>query len=274
MRRIRHLSMLGLAAGVLTACQPETVLLSEDIPTAGIRFVHAVPDTGAMDLRPVDIVENNHFFGVTFRSTAQLYYRNARAGKRQFRIFMNGTTAAVASTVVKDTTVTLEAGKLYTFMLWGFARPGSTPGMRLTIIEDAAPAPAAGKTALRVVNAGAGLGALDVTAFQDGTTAPTSPTWAGVAELTASAYVIADTSRIRYRVTPSGSATTLFSDALALTGARGGVDFEALPGTQISQSGVSGIVFPRAVAGSQAGTSTTPGIIFVWDRRPPRAPGT
>src|SRR5687767_15825161 len=70
MRRILKASILCLAAGVLNACTPEEVTITEDIPTAGVRFIHAVPDTGAMDFRPVDIVENSTFYGVGFRAPA------------------------------------------------------------------------------------------------------------------------------------------------------------------------------------------------------------
>lgn len=272
MRRILKASILCLAAGVLNACTPEEVIITEDIPTAGVRFIHAVPDTGAMDMRPVDIVENSTFYGVGFRGTSLLFYKNARAGARHFRIFMSGTTQAVASTVVKDTTVNLEAGHRYTFILWGFARPGSNPGMRLDVIDDN-PADPGANVALRLVNAGAGLGAIDGRFYTTGGTPPTAPSWAAVPELTASAYVSTAPGSIRYNVRAAGSATNLFADATALAGVAATVDLDAQPGTTIAGSAVSGFVFPRSVAGSTAANFTTPGIIFVWDRRPPRAPG-
>src|ERR1051325_865304 len=143
MRRVSQLSVLCLVAGVVTACKIDQVVPTETPPTAGIRFVNAVPDTGAVDLRAVDIVENSAFYSVAFRGTALLYYKDAQAGSRHFKIFMANTDLslpadqqqAIASTVLKDTTVTLEAGKNYTFILWGYAR-GSAPAMRLSIIED------------------------------------------------------------------------------------------------------------------------------------------
>lgn len=270
MRRILPLSALLLVAGTMTACKPDEIITTEDIPTAGIRFIHAVPDTGAMDFRPVDIVENSTFYNVAFRSTTLLFYKNARAGERHFRIFMNGTTSAVASTVVKDTTVTLEAGKLYTFILWGFARPGSSPGLKLTVLKDD-PADPGSQVALRVVNAAAGLGALDVTQYPFTGSLPATPTWPGVAELSASSYVnVAAGDSVKYNVRPTGSGTALFADAKALVGLPATVDIDALPGTRVAGSAVSGFIVPRSVAGSQAANFTTPGIIFLWDRRPPR----
>lgn len=283
MRRIFQLSVLCLAAGVVTACEPEETIPTETAPTAGVRFVHAVPDTGAMDFRPVDIVENTHFYQVGFRGTALLYYKNARAGARKFRIFMNGNTQAVASTVVKDIDVTLEPGKNYTFIIWGNARTGSTPAMTLTILTDD-PADPGSQVALRILNATGA--AIDGKQYPSTGAAPATATWANVAPLTVSTYVAAAPGAIRYRVEPAGGGTALFADAVALAGAPatgpGGVlcppsttgcDRDALPGTTLPGSGVSGIVFPRSVAGSLATNFTTPGIIFVWDRRPPRLAG-
>lgn len=277
-QRILHLPVFCLAAGVAGACSTETVIGTVTPPTAGVRFVHAVPDTGSMDFRFVDIPENSAHYGFTFRATANLYYKGAEAGQRHLRIFMSGTTADVATIVVKDTLVNLEAGKLYTYILWGGARPGSTPPMQLTVLEDGTTDPGS-QVALRVINAAAGLGPLDVFQYVRGTatgsscpgggTVPATPTFAGVAELTASSYVLVAAGRICFRVTPPGGAA-LFTDALAPQGTAATIDIEAIPGTNVAGSAVTGIVVPRSVAGSQAASFATPGIIFAWDRRPPR----
>ncbi len=280
MRRFLHFSALCLAVGLGSACRPEEVIETEDIPTAGIRFINAVPDTFGMDFRPVDIVENSTFYGVVFRNTTLLFYKNARAGERHFKIFTAVPSAslpsdvqqAIASTVIADINVTLEAGKLYTFILWGYARTGSAPAMKLTVLEDS-PADPGTQVALRVVNAASGLAALDVFQYPNGGVVPGTPTWAGVETLTASSYINAPAGQIRFRVTPSGGGAALFTDPLALQGAAGTVDLEALPGTTVPGSAVSGFVVPRSVAGSPAANITTPGIIFAWDRRPPRSPG-
>jgi hypothetical protein len=275
MRRVSQLSVLCLAAGVVTACKLDQVVPTETPPTAGIRFVNAVPDTGAVDFRAVDIVENSAFYSVAFRGTALLYYKDAQAGSRHFKIFMANTDLslpadqqqAIASTVLKDTTVTLEAGKNYTFILWGYAR-GTSPAMRLSIIEDN-PADPGAQIALRVINAAAGLGALDVKEYPFLGTPPAAPTWAAVAELSASSYINAPAGdSVKYNVTPAGGGTALFTDAKALVGLPSTGDLEATPGTRMAGSAVTGIVVPRSVAGSKAASFTTPGIIFVWDRRP------
>ncbi len=277
MHRFYRLSVLALALGGATACTPEKIVETEDIPTAGIRFINAVPDTIGFDFRPVDIVENSVFYGVNFRTTTQLFYKNARAGNRHFRIFFtnpglglpSATQQAIASTVVEDVQITLEAGKRYTVILWGYMRPGSTPAKQLTVLTDD-PADPGAQVALRVINAASGLGAIDVRQYPNGGAVPAAATWANVAERTASSYVNVATGQIRYNVRLAGGATALFADALAPAGIAETIDIDAVPGTTLAGTAVSGIVFPRSVAGSTAANFTTPGIFFVWDRRPPR----
>jgi hypothetical protein len=284
MRRIFQLCTLGLAAGVVGACAPDQVVKTEDIPTAGVRFINAVPDTGAMDLRFVDIVESNAHFNVAFRNGAttsggviaspQIEYKNTRAGQRHFRIFMYGTTAALASTVVKDTTVNIEANKLYTALIWGHSKPGQTPAMRLSWIEEPAPDPGS-NVGLRVINATEGP--IDVRHFLSTGTAPSAATWGNVPALSISNYVNVAPAQYRFNVRSSGSTTNLFGDALALIGTPATVDIEALPGTTVAGSDVTMIVFPRSVPGTAAPQSTSgvsfaaPAASFMWDRRPPRA---
>lgn len=283
MRRTLQFSFLAVAMAAVTACEPQKVFETENIPTAGIRFINAVPDTGAVDFRPVDIVENSTFYQVAFRGTTLLFYKNARAGARKYKIFMANTDLslpyeqqqAIARTVVADVDLNLEAGKNYTVILWGYARSGSTPARRVTVMEDA-PADPGTQVALRILNTTDA--AIDGKHYLSTGTAPATATWAAVPALTASNYVNAATGTYRYNVTPAGGGTALFADATALAGTAAVVGppgpIDAAPGTTVAGSAVTGIVFPRSVAGSRAPNITTPGIVFVWDRRPPRAPGT
>src|SRR6476469_1935182 len=99
MRHFFKLSLV-LAAGAASACStPETIVKTENIPTAGVRFINAVPDTNAMDFRFIDIVESNAHYNIGCRNgpstvggvtgAAQIEYKNARAGSRHFRIFLS-----------------------------------------------------------------------------------------------------------------------------------------------------------------------------------------
>jgi uncharacterized protein DUF4397 len=290
MRRISRLLMLCLALGGANACSPEQILDTPVVPTAGIRFINAVPDTGAMDFRFVDLVENSAHWGQAFRNnpviasgvptSQQVQFKPARTGSRHFKIFMNSTNPLVAQTVVKDTTVQLEADHNYTVLLWGNARAGSTPAMRLTFIDETVADPGA-QVALRVINATGS--AIDVSYYPSTGTPPATATWANVGPLTVSSYATAAPGQLRFNVQPAGGGAPLVTDPLALigapalTGPPGPTD--ALPGTTVAGSAVTAIVFPRSVAGSQAPQTTAapsytaPAVTFVWDRRPARPPG-
>ena len=163
MRRMVQLSLLCLATGV-SACSPDKVVTTEDIPTAGLRFINAVPDTAGafgLDFRFVDLPESNAHFRIPFRNnpataggvtaSTLVQYKNARAGQRRFRIFLSDSLQSVASIVLKDSTLNLEAGKNYTALLWGNARSSGADRMRLTIIEENVADPGA-NVALRVIN--------------------------------------------------------------------------------------------------------------------------
>ena len=283
MRRIIQLSALGLAVAALGACTDDKVVQTENIPTAGVRFINAVPDTAGsagLDMRFVDIVESNAHFKIPFRNTivttggvpasTQIEYKNTRAGQRHFRIFLSDTLQSVAQVVLKDTTVTIEAGKKYTAMLWGNARASSgAPAMRLAFFEDA-PADPGSNVALRVINATGS--AVDVRQYI--TTAPTAATWANVAPLSVSAFVNSAPGAVKYNVQPAGGGSALFTDAPALLGVAATIDVEALPGVTVAGSAVTAIIWPRSVAGSktpQAAAFQVPAVSFMWDRRPTRS---
>ena len=293
MRRVWKLTMLCAVAGVASACSPDKVISTENIPTGGVRFINAVPDTGAsfgLDFRFVDLPESNSHFRVTFRNTpatsggvtgsTQIQYKNARAGNRHFRIFLDDTIPAIASTVLKDSTMNVEAGKNYTVLLWGRARSTGADRMRLTVIEESVADPGT-NVALRVINAGAT--AVDVRQYLATGTVPTAATWANVGALSISTYVTSPAQQIRFNVQPAGGGTTLFADGLALIGNPNGTnvggcivgtDCEGAPGTTVPGSAITAIIFPASVAGTKApqgGAFTSPQLSFMWDRRPPLA---
>ena len=277
MRRFVQFSVLCLTAGLVTACSPEQVIQTEDIPTAGVRFINAVPDTGAADFRPVDLPENTTFYNVEFRGTSLLFYKNATAGSRHFKVFQSPDAAlsaeqqiAMAQVVFADTTYTIEAGKRYTFILWGFARAGSSPSKRLSILVDDPVDPAV-QVALRAINTAASRGAFDFRVYPSGGVLPAAATWGAVPELTASNYVLADTAVMKFNVQPAGGGPPLFApdvEGLKGTYAQGTViigtpntcppkdpllcDLEATPGTQVAGSAVSAILFRGSVIGSKA----------------------
>src|SRR3989442_621357 len=134
-----HLALAGSAA----ACHPDAVTNSAVVPKAGIHYVNAVPDTGAMDFRVVDIVSNSGLFGVAFRGM-NVYAQGIEAGGRDIKVFMDGADPAVASTVMFDLTSAFSADAAYTLLAYGYARTGQTPTKKVLITTAAPPAVAAG----------------------------------------------------------------------------------------------------------------------------------
>jgi hypothetical protein len=279
-----RVSLICLAVGIAGACKPDEIITTENIPTGGVRFINAVPDTGAsygLDFRFVDLAESNAQFRVQFRNnpstsggvtaSTQIQYKPARAGSRHFRIFLSDSAQSVASVVLRDSTINIESGKNYTVMLWGNARSTGADKMKLSVWEENVADPAA-QVALRVINATSSP--IDARQYVSTGTVPANPTWANVAPFTASTYVTAAPGQFRFNIQPAGGGTALFADPLALIGTAATVDIEAIPGTAVAGSAVTAIVFPRSVAGSKAPQTAAfqvPAVSFMWDRRPARS---
>jgi hypothetical protein len=285
MRRIFQLSVLCLSEGLVSACKPDEVIATENIPTAGVRFINAVPDSAGaygLDFRFVDIVESNAQFRMTFRNnpttsasvtaSTLTQYKNTRAGAaRHFKIFLDDTLQNIAQTTLKDSTLNIEANHLYTVILWGSARSSGADRMRLTVIDEN-PTNSATQVGLRVLNATGS--AIDASQYVQGGTAPSSPSWAAIQPLSASAWVNVNPGSIMFNVKPAGGGANLFADMLALPGQDATVDIEGTPGTKVAGSAVTLVVYPRSTAGSRAPQTAAfavPAGSFMWDKRPPRA---
>jgi hypothetical protein len=282
MRHIKTTALLLIAVTVTSACRVDEVIKTEAIPTAGVRFINAVPDTAGafgLDFRFVDIVENNVQFRMTYRNgpsttsgvtaSALTQFRPAKAGSRHFRIFLDDTLQNIASTVIKDTTVVITAGVNYTAILWGEARLGT---MKLTFFEDVPVDPAA-QVSMRVINAT--NAPIDGRAYVTGGTAPASATWASVPAYSVSSFVNFAPGDYKYNIRAAGSATNMFTDPTALKGANADlvVGLDPLPGTTQAGSAVTLVVYPRSTAGArtpQSSSFTVPAGVNMWDRRPPR----
>ena len=291
MRRILKLSVLCIAAGVVGACRPDQEIPTENIPTAGVRFINAVPDTLPLDFRFVDFVESNAHFRIAFRNSpvttagvtasTQVQYKNARAGSRQYKVFLNDTLQSVASFEVRTGTLDLTAGQNYTVLMWGWAAPSDvsiprvagSQALQLTVINETVADPGA-QVALRVINTT--RNPIDVSFFPTTGagctgTAPGAPQFANVGAATTatgiSTYVLANPDTMCFRVQPAGGGTSLFADSRALLGQQpsgsgvrpcGGAapqpkcDIEATPGTTVAGSAVTALVFPGSTACSRA----------------------
>jgi hypothetical protein len=222
MRRTIQLSVACLAAGVVSACSGRDAVTDTGVlPTAGVRFINAVPDTGGsngLDFRFVDFVENNAQYAVPFRNSittsggipasTNLEFKATGAGTRHFRIFLDDTLTSVAQvrlgcpvaysandSCLGDSTLTVEDQHRYTALLWGNARGGANP-VKLTVIDESCDP--GDQIGLRVINTTES--AVDVrvylnTAVATGNTTvntftlPATPTWANVPAMSVSTCI-------------------------------------------------------------------------------------
>jgi hypothetical protein len=281
MRRIIPLSVLAIGA-VMACSEPETVIPTAAIPAAGVRFINAVPDTGAafgLDMRFVDFVESNAQFRIPFRnaisSTSPFVstlteYKFAKEGNRHFVIFLDDTIQTIAQVKLKDSTFGFVQAHNYTLLLQGNARSSGADKMRLTIMDETVPDPGT-QVALRAVNTTGNP--IEVRVYAQGGTVPAAADWT-IPAYSASPYITKAPGVYLYNVRSAGSATNLVAtDAATAPGTPATVDIEAIPGTNVAGSAVSAFIYPPSVAGSKApqgGAFNSTAISFNWDRRPPR----
>ncbi len=289
--RLFRLCAFALIAAAATACAGNTDgdLVTPD-PVAGLRYVNLVPDTGAMDFRVIDIVgDAPNQVAATFRtggnpagvtqSTLPLH-QAVRAGTRSIRVFMNGTTAAVASTIMFDTTFTFEANNNYTMYLYGYSRTGSTPRLNGIIVKDSVPTLAAGKIGVRLLHMAPTIAPsantnIDGRIVATAAAAPLAGTanFSNMAFGNLSSYVVVDTSLAtgyKVAVTATGTNTPILFSANMAAGTRGTSTTNPLPGTYVVGTAFTAVVVPQSVAGSAATSFTTPSVLYMVDQLPPR----
>ena len=267
-----RLSALFAALVAVAACDPTgQATFPAKAPTAAVRFVHAVSDTGGMDWRFVDVVDNSPTtFGLQYRGIFPgAGYQPLGAGSRHLRIFQTSTDISQTQVVLFDTTYNFTVGAHYTIMAAGTLRDKTA---KLYIFQDDVPDPGS-SIAVRVINAGAGP-SVDVYASASGGSAslPSSPFAAGVAQFTATKWSTMTPGPLAVRVLTSGSlALPAMIDATAPAGAPADQhnDLTAVGGSTIAGSAFTAFAFPPSVAGSKAAASAKASIIFAVDHYPP-----
>ena len=244
-------------------------------PQALIRFINAVPDTGTVDFRFIDKVENlPMLMGVALQQTSGFFQRTD-GGARHVRIFPFSSLPGVTSVAVLDTTITLDGNNTRQTLVYTGRAAGNQD--RLVIIPEDVPPPTppANSIAIRVLHVAYGttapVGNVDVHIVPvTSATAATPADWqttrvaqiSNVAYLSKSAYVnvpVRPTTTgalYRFVVTAAGSTTPLFAVTPNQPGlaAPAGASYGPQPGMQIS-----GSVFTAAVIGAPiAGTKDAP----------------
>ena len=266
---LTRLTTLFAAAVVFAGCGSDKITSPSIPPLAGVRFINAVADTGAIDVRAIDQIQFSPVVnGLAFRSGTE--HQPVEAKARHFRAFITSTNAAITSNPIVDTTITFAANQRYTVLITGSARTK----VSFLVIDDNAAASPAGQIAIRTVNAsGAAIDSYVV----DSTVTPVAgtATAANVAPLAASAYVGRVPGKVALRVTPAGTPATVSASAqgpyapAAITGAAPGA------GVNTATTPFSVYYFPRSVAGSgasQAAAFQVPAIVWFVDNIPTPTP--
>ena len=264
--RLSRLFLMPLALVALAACHDNGVSVNERPPLGGVRFINAVPDGGPVDIRMVDQVEwsassvNSNSYGLAFRSGTIYWPTEAKA--RHVRVFPTDSLLANTTTVLLDTTITVEANKNVTLMLVGSRAAGGKIGF---VKFDDTVTPPADQVAVRLVNATSSARSGFVTS--DTTSALGTATFGTVAPLSASAYVTRPTGKFFMQSTPAGS-TSPASFSIAPTGAPADGLIGVTAGYNGPGSALSAFVFPASVTGTAAPQTTafkTPGVVFFVD---------
>jgi hypothetical protein len=276
--RLSRLVALFVAVVAIAGCGSDKVTDPSFPPLAGVRFINAVNDTSALDIRAIDQVAFSPVANaIAYRGATT--YQPTEAKDRHFRVFVTSQNQAIASNPIDDETVTFAANSRYTLLLTGSAR---TPGsVKFTVInDDAAPIPTGSNIALRAGNRSAI--AID-NYIVDSTVTPIAgaPTIANVAAGALSAYITRATGKQASRVTPAGSATVSASTQGPPAPA---TPTGAIPAAGVTTPGTAFTIFyfPAGVAGSptapSSGTAScagaapaatcNPTVVWYVDRQP------
>jgi hypothetical protein len=277
MRVSRFLPLAMLAAAA--ACHDNGVSVNDRPPLGGVRFINAVPDGGPVDIRMVDQVEwsansvsNSSNYGLPFRAGTIHWPTEAKA--RHIRVFPTDSSIAITSTVLHDTTITIEADKNVTLMLVGSRAAGGK--VSFVKIDDTAPAVASNQVAIRVVNAstvGTSATAAGYITADTAAALPGAATWTTVGPLAASPYVVRSTGSFAVQTTPAGSTASVWK-APAPDGAPADGLIAATAGALGGGSALSAYLFPASGTGPftpQSGTPPTggtPRVVFFVDLIP------
>lgn len=260
--RLTRIVMLAAALAGLGACDSDEVTTPTLPPLGQVRFINAVADTIAVDIRAVDQIEYSPVVS-DLRFRGGTHHQPIEAKSRKFRVFATSRDINVTSVPLLEATVDVVAGSRVTLLLVGSARNKST--LRFEQISDDVTAPPAGMIAVRVVNAAPGsINGYLVNAATDpiGGTAAAS----NVAALARSPYVTRATGTAALRVTDAGSVTPTASAAGPVATNEAG----KLPAAGVNSEGTKFSVyyFPRGVAGSNNNAMSTPAAVWFVDRNP------
>ena len=280
--RIARIGLVGALLLGAAACQTEdgSAVSATIPPLAFVRYINAVPDTNNLTVRWVDQLDFSPqtFVNVAFRGMGQGGYQGLEAGSRHLRVFTHdpalaGNVGGAVTAQLADTTFTFVAGQYYTLLHLGYARTGQVPAQQVLIINDALPATNT-LVSIRAINAGLGLGAVDIFATPLPTTALAgAPAFANVALTNGttgiSTYANVPVAQFAAQVAATGTLVSLFA-AAAPAGVVGTTAADPIAGATVGGSVLTAIAFPASVVGSVAAASAARTIVWFSDRQPAR----
>lgn len=245
-------------------------------PQALIRFINAVPDTGTVDFRFIDKVENLPMLqGIALQQTSGFFQRTD-PGSRAVRIFPYSTVAGVTSVTLVDTTITLAGDNTRQTLVYTGRAAGNQD--RLVIIPEDVPPPTppANSIAIRVLHvaygAAAPVGNVDVHIVPVASaTAATPADWQttrvaqinNVGYLNKSAYVnvpvrpFTTGALYRFVVTQAGTTTILYASTPNQPGIQQvvGASYGPQPGMQVNGSVLTAALIGGSIAGTRESTT-------------------
>ena len=273
--RVTRIGLALVGALMAVGCsQDDGPFFAPQVPLAYTRFINAIPDTGSVDFRFIDLLEYSPFaVQLTYRSFTP--YQGTAPGARHLRVFTNpggnNSTIPIVTGVLLDESPSFEAGKYYTIVAVGYARTTGTPRIKLQVYEDPIPDPGS-NVAFRVVNLATGLGSINVGVTAASADPIPTPTFSNVAYLGASAYVTRAPGNAWFRVQQTSAATEIVAGngRQAPVGAAGDPlnNLTTIGGSGQAGSVVTAYVFPPTVTGSTAPSVTAPSIVFIVDKHP------
>ena len=282
MRFQRLIFAVILACGVTACAKNVTGVTHTPPPLAYVRYINAVSDTFAMDLRAVDQVEYSQpFLNVAYRGLGDGNYQGYQAGSRHVRVFLDPSPAnngvavdpVVVSTVMVDTTYAFTAGTYYTVVHVGNSRAGAAVKEKLWIIQDALPAQSAASVQYRIINVASMQGAVDVYVRGDGTT-PLSgtPTASSLAFQSATPYLTQAPGALLIRLTAPGTLSGVGAAAgyTLQAGTAGTTAADPIYGSGQGGSILTVFVFDATPTGKVGTTFATPGVVYFPDVQPAR----
>jgi hypothetical protein len=266
--RLSRVLVTSVVLASVAACNDDEITNTNPPPLAGVRFINAMADTGAVDIRMIDQVPWSAFaLSLAFRSGTEHQPTEAKA--RRIRVFPTSTNPVITSAFMLDTVITLAPNQDYTLLLTGSAKNNTD---RFIVITDDAPSPSAGNIAIRAVNASCGTaGSPNVDFLVGADTTTLAPLASNLAPNAPSAYQPRAAGALvgRFQTTVAPARVAQAAGPAAPVGPAG-----SRPAAGVNSAGtaLSAYCFPQSVAGTSAPQDTVTfnraAVLYFVDRAP------